>query len=298
MKQLYEFIEETFHIDLSQSKFTINVTNVKNGSRPDYWTMKLWDGTIRDWELSNLIAWTGKRDMVLWKPGTYIIQIYKTDAGSYLLGSLFKVISCIKNPNFGKPVEECDSGLYSAETGCNEPNNRYTYRFEQIDLGMYKGWPIKLDFRMNQAYQLDCKTWKSKILMEPISTYTAHKFPGYKNVHHTLKELRNLIDLPEWKTALENQKGIYMHTDMLNGKHYIGSAYGRARLWSRLKDYTVTGHGGNSGLIELGSSYVFENFKTCILEECPDNMSDEEIIQRENMYKDKFMTREFGYNNN
>ena len=34
MKQLYEFIEETFHIDLSQSKFTINVTNVKNGSRP------------------------------------------------------------------------------------------------------------------------------------------------------------------------------------------------------------------------------------------------------------------------
>ncbi len=38
---------------------------------------------------------------------------------------------------------------------------------------------------------------------------------------------------PDWRTALETTQGIYMITDKLNGKRYVGSAYGSNGIWSR-----------------------------------------------------------------
>jgi hypothetical protein len=41
------------------------------------------------------------------------------------------------------------------------------------------------------------------------------------------------IQRPDWKTALEHAKGVYLITDTSNGKRYVGSAYGVTGIWSR-----------------------------------------------------------------
>lgn len=296
---LYDFIEQFYHVDLKDSKFTINIDRGKKDSSPETLTIKAWNNELKDWEYTCLTAWIGKRDKKIFKIGSYIVQLYKKyRVDEYVLGSLAKVIDCKENPNFGKDEKLVDRSKFSVETGYGPSNNRFIYKLEYIDLGIFKGMPLSLKFKMNQAYQLDCKRFKNDILVEPVSSYTAFRFPGYDKIDHTFNEMKSLIDKPEWRAALENQKGVYMLTDMSNGKHYIGSAYGEMRIYKRWKDYLTTGHGGNQGLVELGSEYMFKNFKMCILERCPDTMSDEEIIERESLYKDKYMTRQFGYNNN
>ena len=292
-----DFIERTFNIDLHGSKFTFNIQHGDNES-PLHLTRKLWDGELVPWEYSNLVAWTGKRNKILWKPGTYIVQIVRETDGRAILGSLSKVIRAVENPNYGKPDNECNSNEFSVSQGYNWPTNKYSYELEYIDLGIYKGWPVNIDCTLSQAYQVSCDTYRDHVFLEAISDYTVNGFPGYDKVNHTFKEMQNLINLPEWRSALQNQKGIYMLIDTKTGKQYIGSAYGQSRLWQRWKCYLDTGHGGNKCLIELGKDYIFENFKMTILERCSDDMSNDEIIRRESLYKDKFMTREFGYNSN
>lgn len=293
-----DFLEQYCGIDLRNSKFTFNIQS-GNNEDPLFLTRKLWSGELKDWEYSNLVAWTGKRDMILWKPGTYIVQIVRNPiTGKAILGSLSQVINVMENPNFGKPVEECNREEYSAETGLNAPNTRYTYKLRYIDLGIYTAWQVSITCKLGQAYQLACRVYRDNVILDPVAELTVNKFPGYDKVNHSFKDMATLIDLPEWRSALQNQKGIYMLVDTLTGKQYIGSAYGRDRIWQRWKSYLETGHGGNTGLSALTKEYIFENFKMTILERCSDDMSNEEIIRRESLYKDKFMTRQFGYNNN
>ena len=64
-----DFIEQHCGIDLRNSKFTFNIQS-GNNEDPLFLTRKLWRGELKDWEYSNLVAWTGKRDMILWKSGT------------------------------------------------------------------------------------------------------------------------------------------------------------------------------------------------------------------------------------
>ena len=61
------------------------------------------------------------------------------------------------------------------------------------------------------------------------------------------------------------------------------------------------GHGNNKELKKLieknGADYA-TNFQFAILEIRSNITSDEEIVKREVHWKDKLMTREFGYNQN
>lgn len=72
-------------------------------------------------------------------------------------------------------------------------------------------------------------------------------FPG--NI--TWDELKRVIEKDSWKTALQNQKGVYLITDKSNGKMYVGSDYGENMILDRWSDYISTGHGGNVGLKKI-----------------------------------------------
>jgi len=61
-------------------------------------------------------------------------------------------------------------------------------------------------------------------------------------VNVTWEELSGLIDTDAWKIALANQKGVYLITDSLNGKEYVGSATGENMIWGRWKDYIANGN--------------------------------------------------------
>lgn len=132
---------------------------------------------------------------------------------------------------------------------------------------------------------------------------TVGEFPGFNAVLLPLVTLRTVVgqEIASWKAALGNVAGVYVITDNSDGRHYVGSAYGGAGLWSRWAAYAKTGHGGNAELrallAEKGSGHA-ENFQVSILEVCDLNSSDEFILGREGHWKAVLRTREFGLNGN
>lgn len=125
------------------------------------------------------------------------------------------------------------------------------------------------------------------------------EFPGYDSVNVSWKELESLIETSAWKTALQNQKAVYLIVDRKTGKKYVGSAYGDNMLLGRWRNYIENGHGGNKLLKTLDFEYIKENFKYSILEIFKSSVDDETIINRESFWKEVLLTRgEFGYNDN
>lgn len=128
--------------------------------------------------------------------------------------------------------------------------------------------------------------------------YSNDVFPGYENVNISWNELKRNINKESWKTALKNQKGVYLISDTKTGKFYIGSAYGKEMLLNRWNSYLKTGHGGNAELKSLNFDYVKENFHYSILEIYKSTVDNETVIKRESWWKQILLSREFGYNKN
>lgn len=123
-------------------------------------------------------------------------------------------------------------------------------------------------------------------------------FPGYENVNINWEELSQIISKANWKTALQNQKGVYLITDTSNGKMYVGSAYGENMILGRWKAYKDTCHGGNIGLKNLPKEHIKKHFRYSILDIFKSTIDDKVIISRENWWKNILQSRRFGYNEN
>ena len=123
-------------------------------------------------------------------------------------------------------------------------------------------------------------------------------FPGYDKVNISWRELSRVIEKDTWKTALQNQKGIYLITDISNGKMYVGSAYGDEMILNRWKNYAKSGNGNNKQLKELDFEHLTENLRFSILDIYKSTTNQDVIIERENWWKEVLLTRKFGYNSN
>jgi hypothetical protein len=128
-------------------------------------------------------------------------------------------------------------------------------------------------------------------------------FPGFDEVVVSFEELseiiRNESAYADWRTALSSIKGIYLISDTVDGRMYIGSAYGSDGLWGRWKEYVQTGGHGNNRLLQALLQTYPERCKALrfsILQILPMNGTDDKIIETENLWKRKLLTREFGYN--
>jgi hypothetical protein len=198
------------------------------------------------------------------------------------------------------------AGIYKRKSVKKINNKKFQYKTELTDLGSeYIGRLIvKFNKTFRQSYTLFENHYNQisilEILREKVSF---ERFPGYENVKIKFDLLKSIIIQEEisWRTALSNVKGIYLISDLSNGKKYIGSAYGENAFWTRWKVYVNNGHGGNKDLKELllknGSNHAL-NFQFSILETRSMNSEDEEIIKRESFWKDILLSREFGYNKN
>jgi hypothetical protein len=129
-------------------------------------------------------------------------------------------------------------------------------------------------------------------------TFDNDIFPGYDKVKVSWEELSRLVSKESWKTALQNQKGVYLITDISNGKMYVGSAYGEYMILGRWRSYVRTGNGGNKELKKLSFDYIKKNFRYSILDIFKATTDDQDIISRESWWKSVLQTREFGYNKN
>lgn len=123
-------------------------------------------------------------------------------------------------------------------------------------------------------------------------------FPGYDNVNINWQELSQIISKENWKTALQNQKGVYLITDTSNGNMYVGSAYGENMILGRWKAYANSYHGGNIGLKRLSKEHIQNHFRYSILDIFKSTIDDKIIISRESWWKEVLQTRKFGYNEN
>jgi hypothetical protein len=137
-----------------------------------------------------------------------------------------------------------------------------------------------------------------KVLQVLEDTFDDDIFPGYENVNKSWEELKNILNKGTWKTALENQKGIYLITDKSNGKMYVGSATGDNMIYGRWSTYIKNGHGGNAELKTLGFSHIKDNFYYSILDIYKSTTLDEIILKRETWWKKTLQSRDFGYNRN
>ena len=129
-------------------------------------------------------------------------------------------------------------------------------------------------------------------------TFDNDLFPGYEKVNITWDELRRVIEKDNWKTALQNQKGVYLITDQSNGKMYIGSAYGEHMILGRWRAYVDCGHGGNIELKSLTFDHIKANFRYSILDIYKSTTDDIVIVERESWWKNVLLSRLYGYNSN
>ncbi len=108
-------------------------------------------------------------------------------------------------------------------------------------------------------------------------------------------------DLPEWKEALSAVNCVYLITDKNTGQHYVGSTYDRRDgVWGRWKGYCNTIHNGNKKLLDLTAedpNYKY-NFQYTILQILPIDVTRNEAINYETLYKEKLGSRVYGLNCN
>lgn len=127
-------------------------------------------------------------------------------------------------------------------------------------------------------------------------------FPGFKKVDLEWPDLEIIVrqNVTSWRTALSNVAGVYLISDLTDGKLYVGSATGEGGIWTRWCQY-VDGHGKNIELVNLIGQAGKERahaFRFSILEIADVHASREEIVERESHWKRVLLTRSHGYNAN
>jgi hypothetical protein len=161
----------------------------------------------------------------------------------------------------------------------------------------YRGRTVRVNME-NQYADLEA----AEILPEQ---FAGRAFPGYEEIDLSFDEIETLVrnNRLDWRIALESVKGVYLITDLQTEKRYVGSAYGDHGIWSRWCAYAATGHGGNVELQALlrtgGLNYCRAHFRFALLEYRSFRTPDEQILKREEFWKQLLLTRgELGLNRN
>jgi hypothetical protein len=64
-------------------------------------------------------------------------------------------------------------------------------------------------------------------------TFEYDIFHEYDKVNISWSEISRVIEKEAWKTALQNQKGVYLIIDKTTGKKHVGSACGENMILGR-----------------------------------------------------------------
>jgi hypothetical protein len=150
------------------------------------------------------------------------------------------------------------------------------------------------------------KYYSKLVVTEILPTrYAGEVFCGFDNIDIEFWRLEDIIrrQQSDWKASLESVKGVYLITDIRNGKRYVGSAYGRGGIWSRWECYTGTGHGHTDELTKIiskrGLEYARESFHFALLEHFSTKTDKDFVTGRETYWKNVLRSRgKYGYNKN
>jgi hypothetical protein len=193
-------------------------------------------------------------------------------------------------------------GIYKVN-GVKYEHELYCYNLQQVSNLEHLNDRVVIDWGTAG------RSWhqKYKNIKEIIQVYPKGYIGDFSNLlDFTLEysELQRLIKSPDsnidWYHNLSSVSGIYLILDQKTGMQYVGSACGNKGIWGRWESYAKNGHGGNAELKELlqkDSNYA-QNFRYSILQTLPSNYTAKQIIQHENLYKQKLGSRVHGLNRN
>lgn len=220
-----------------------------------------------------------------YKPGQYSIGLVSMGNDKYLLFTIGKILSYKDKTESGVDINYETLDCYSKYFG------RLIVRYHNKSQNLFR-----------TATGLIDEIEVSEILP---TIYDGFEFPGYENVTLTYSQLKTIVegDYPSYRNALAKQKAVYLQTDKLTGKLYVGSATSdNGMLLARWGTYVSNGHGGNEGLKELikekGFDYIKNNFQYTILENFNASTPDEYVLSRECYWKEVLSSRKHGYNRN
>lgn len=231
---------------------------------------------------TNWLFWNYKN--ASFKEGQNVIALLKMDYDNYLLTTIKKITK--------------------------DYNIRENVGYDGIELEKYKKYYGRIVVKYHNNSQNLIRNANSIInnleVIEILNTvYDGVDFPGYDKVCLKFKDLETIIKRQknDWISALENQKAIYLITDLYEGKQYVGSATGEnGMLLQRWTNYIENGHGGNKRLKEIinekGFDYIKQNFQYSIIENYNARTDKNLILSRENFWKEVLGTRAFGLNAN
>ena len=220
----------------------------------------------------------------LFKVGEIAICLLKLSSDTWLLTTIKKIT---------EDLDVCDSINYKAEE-----LKKYNKFYGRVILKYHKTVQTQVMYLGTVKDELE--------VLEILPTiFDGDEFAGYDKVSLSYSQLEAIIKLKKqtWIGALENQKAVYLQTDKVTGKLYVGSATSdQGMLLSRWKNYIENGHGGNVGLKELvrekGFDYIKKNFQYTIIENFNAKVDDHYVLERESYWKEVLRSREFGYNKN
>jgi len=195
-------------------------------------------------------------------------------------------------------------------------NKLNAVRYEYETLTQYQKYFGRIIVRFHNSSQ-NLIRW-AKGLIEKLEvievlpeSFNDDDFPGYENIDLSWDDLNRVISRKDWKTALENQKGVYLITDTNTGKLYVGSAYGKDMILGRWITYAKSGYDKNEiengeypnkkfqELVKKeGMGYIKKYFRYSILDIFKSTIDDKAIIARESRWKEVLLSRKFGYNAN
>lgn len=285
MIELNKFIKVP-NLNKTKIKFNMNAGNVE---------IKAWDLLFKEdeteWEQIN--AWKTKHPNNNLNHADYLLafaQYYPYGPEYFIFGGLYKI----------KKIEPEVFDEVGYELTLMDDYKEYRKR---LIVKLKK--PIGRDL-YNRLYKNIQDTLEPEVYEIAPNTKLGH-FPGYQNVTLSHPQMQQIISRnePSWKQALMNVKGVYVITDLSNGKLYIGSASGNTDgIWQRWSDYANIENltGGNKLLNEIkldkGKDYIINNFQYSILEIFDTKTKADTIINRENYWKNVFCTRKHGMNYN
>ncbi|KAA9272598.1 GIY-YIG nuclease family protein [Staphylococcus epidermidis] len=285
MIELNKFIKVP-DLNKTKIKFNMNAGNVE---------IRAWDLLFKEdeteWEQIN--AWKTKHPNNNLNHADYLLafaQYYPYGPEYFIFGGLYKI----------KKIEPEVYDEVGYELTLMEDYKEYRKR---LIVKLKK--PIGRDL-YNRLYKNIQDTLEPEVYEIAPNTKLGH-FPGYQNVTLSHPQMQQMISRnePSWKQALMNVKGVYVITDLSNGKLYIGSASGNTDgIWQRWSDYAnienLTGDNKllNEIKLDKGKDYIVNNFQYSILEIFDTKTKADTIINRENYWKNVFCTRKYGMNYN
>lgn len=200
------------------------------------------------------------------------------------------------------------AGVFESH-GCAWAQETLDYRYDlrKVDrLSEFNGRLIVHFERPGRQSYLNAERWGQRIIVNEVrqESLSLLPFPGFSQVRLPKKSLDVVIQqqVASWRSALQSVAGVYVISDQITGKLYIGSAYGIEGIWGRWCCYAKTGHGDNvelKTLLEAQGIDYSANFQFGILEIADIRQSAEEICKRETHWKELLLSRNaFGYNKN